>query len=1381
MKARTKFNLFFTAALTTFAFTILFALPLHAAQFTYGDIAVLREGDGVDPLSTTSAPVAVLELTPAGSPVQTFNIPTNEPDLLTQSSGSSSEGFITRSVNFSNITFVGYDAVIGISNVPANTFSPPTNREWGQLDLNGNYTRGLSGTTAFSDSNIRSSTSDGTNYWMSGPAAASGNEGIWYSPAGGAWNQIVSGSNTRVTRIFNGKLYYDTSTTLSGFTGLPTTTTAATATGITGTSIYDFAINPAGNVAYVCDDTSAATAISKWTNNGTTWAKAFTFNSTNGFTAGGRGIAVDFSGVNPVIYATTADTVQKVIEITDTSTLTQGSDTNDHLIVLATAGTYALRGVALAPGIPASGAPTITGVSPLILSNYVGLSSTFAVTANGSGPFSYQWYSTNGTAVSGQTNEFLTFSSSAIGNSGFYYAVVSNAFSPPATSSIVQLVVIAGNPNNLDVSPASITTSAGSTATFMATVSGSPPFSYQWYDVTNNGLATNLLSGQTNSFLTLSNVLDGNAGGYYVVVTNIFAPPATSSVAALTVTGDPHISAEPASTYGLLGGQVQFTVGALGTTPFSYQWYFTDPSGNILAPVSNGSGKLASGQAVVSGATASTLTISNLQYVDLTNFIVVVTNVYGALTSSVAASPSSPAVSILGVQQTGAVLAFWDFNGPEFTNTLMNPNCLLNPVPYLGVGTALTVGLTSPPFTATTTADPSDGEGVEIIPGVDHFPNWSWGTGDPGYPVSGSNKTAGIQFNVSTVRAKNIIFSYDSRVSPTASDYTRVQYTTNGTSWIDYPSSASFNGIAGTGAGGWETFTNYEGPVFGNADFTGFPGVANNPNFGVRIVTEFQSTATYGVGTTANYVGTANTYGGTSGTMTYDLVGVYGDAITNNNVPPTVSFITLPFNSSQTNSNTTNTLDTVPITLPFTVSNGDSNPTNFTYSAVSLNPSTVNPVFLFTSTASGNNTLTITPNPISTSVAAAPILVTVTDTNGDSAATWFYLTLTTVYLPPTNTLTQITGTNTLANTALAIPFRVGSQSNAVSQLTYSTNSDNNTVVPVNNIVVTGQGTALPTVTILPGSNQLGVAVISVTVNDNNSQAPKSTTANIPFMVRPNTNILAIDYFDYDNSGSLDTVSAGYWQHLSGILHQMQVGGVNNPAVTLDTLNNTENVQASLLGAPYSTNYLFYSFVVNMSEESMPLINGTYFAAFNDGSGTTANIDDCLVAATNGAALGYYRLGISDDVGATAANTDTVMFPQDLAPGSNYVVVTALNVATGESTVWVNPTDESSTSVTAEPDDVTVAYPISDIELRESGGTGGAINVSDLKVGTTFDSVFPSLHVQSAGTNVIVNWSDPTLGIQSSPSVLGPFTDVPSATPPYTNNVDSAELFYRFGH
>jgi len=420
-------------------------------------------------------------------------------------------------------------------------------------------------------------------------------------------------------------------------------------------------------------------------------------------------------------------------------------------------------------------------------------------------------------------------------------------------------------------------------------------------------------------------------------------------------------------------------------------------------------------------------------------------------------------------------------------------------------------------------------------------------------------------------------------------------------------------------------------------------------------------------------------------------------------------------------------------------------------------------------------------NPIPDQIDAAPILVTATDANGDVAATWFLLTVTSVNLAPTNSLTSGPGaTNTLANTPLTFPFTVGDDQSPLGNLTYSVASDNNTLVPAANIVVGNQGTANPTLTITPALNQLGVALLNVTVNDNDTTEPRSTTANIAFMVRPNTNVVAIDYFTYDNSGSLDIISAGFWQHLSGVFGQMKVG---DGAATVDTFDNTENLQTALLGAPYRTNsaaILYASYIVNMDGSRMPRANGSYFTMFNDGSANTANVEGCVVAATNGAAPGFYQLGIANRVGATATNSQ--LFPLDLAPGSNYIVVQSLVLSSGFSTLWVNPVSQSSPSVmdTTPPATATNLYNISQFEFRESGANAGSINVSKLKVGTTFDSVFPALTIQPSGPNVVVDWSDPTLGIQSTTNLLAPFADAPGATPPFTNSTGGTNtIFFRF--
>jgi len=1329
----------------------------EAAAFIPGNVVVTQYGDGSAALGATATPVFVLEYLPTTAsqalPVQTIAVPTNGGSRLTVAGNSTSEGFITRSLNSTNITFGGYDADAGTAGLAATT-GAAVNRLVGQLDFNGNFTRAAGGSTvAFSGSNIRSVISDGSNYWMSGTASSSGTGGgMWYSALGGTPVRVGNGNangNIRVARIFNGSLFLSTGSGTIGvwaYTGIPTA--AATATNmitVATSSPYDFAISPAGNIAYINDDAAlvggGATGggIQKWTLTGGTWSRSFTMGLSNSLTAGCRGMAVDFSGANPVIYATTADSLTKLIKITDTSVFAAVTNVTDQAITLAIApASTAFRGVALAPlSSSTATAPSITGIGPSSLITNAGATVTFNLTGGAGFPTaSNNWYKIVGTSTNLTSHQIgaLTINSVTPSDTASYFVVLTNA-SGATTSSVVSLTVTAV-PTITGISPASVTTNAGSTVKFALTATtGTPAASNFWYKIA--GSTTNLIPSATTTTLTLSNVLGGDTAGYFAILTNAFGS-ATSAVASLTVTGDPNITTQPSGAQGLLDGTVSFVVSAAGTSP-GYQWYKFDGV-SVYTPLHNGAQGSGS---VVSGAATSTLTIANLQLSDPTNFVVVVTNIYGAVTSS--------AVSLDSVS-THATLAYWDFNGAALN--------LASPAPYIGSGTASAFNCS----TEAGAAEISDGFGFYVEPFV--TTNFSWATFN--YPATGSNKLCGVQYNVSTLGAKNIAVSYDSRVSPTASDFERLQYTTNGTDWIDFPASSTFNGTAGaSGIGnGYLTF---------NYSLAGFPGVANNPNFSIRVVTEFQSTATYGVGATNNYVGTANTYG-SSGTVTYDRVTFAGDAITNNNAPPTISSFM-----------DTNTPDFIPITLNFTVGDDTTSPNSLVCSAVSLNPSKVSPNFSFGGSGV-NRTLTITPNAIQDSVDAGPILVTVTDGSGDSTAIWFNLTLTSQNLPPTNSLTLLSATNTLANAPITIPFNVGDDRTSVGGLTYSVSSGNTTLVPndpVNNIIINGAGTATPTLTIVPATNQLGVGTISVTVKDNDALEAKQTTATIAFMVRPNTNVVAIDYFNYDSTGPLEFISAGYWQHLSGNVGQLTVGA---GAVTLDTLDNRENLQAQLLGAPYSKNsntVLYASFMINMDPTldptKMPIGNGSYFALFNDGSGITGNYECRVIAATNDAAPGFYRIGINN-FGADATTAE--MFPQDLFPNSNYVVVASLVLTNGFSTVWINPASETSPSVTdATPASAaTNLFDIADFELRESGAAAGSLNLSTLKIGTTFDSVFPSLHIRPIGTNAVVNWSDPTLGIQSATNVAGPYVDVTGGTPPYTNNASTNIMqFFRFKH
>jgi hypothetical protein len=96
------------------------------------------------------------------------------------------------------------------------------------------------------------------------------------------------------------------------------------------------------------------------------------------------------------------------------------------------------------------------------------------------------------------------------------------------------------------------------------------------------------------------------------------------------------------------------------------------------------------------------------------------------------------------------------------------------------------------------------------------------------------------------------------------------------------------------------------------------------------------------------------------------------------------------------------------------------------------------------------------------------------------------------------------------------------------------------------------------------------------------------------------------------------------------------------------------------------------------------------------------------------------------------NAGTIEHPTDLSLGQTYWVVMALDLATDRSSLWVNPVDESSLSVTAtDAFSFAAGGQINAFALRQgvSGsspnqGAFGTLTLDDLRVGTSWASVVP---------------------------------------------------------
>ncbi len=140
-----------------------------------------------------------------------------------------------------------------------------------------------------------------------------------------------------------------------------------------------------------------------------------------------------------------------------------------------------------------------------------------------------------------------------------------------------------------------------------------------------------------------------------------------------------------------------------------------------------------------------------------------------------------------------------------------------------------------------------------------------------------------------------------------------------------------------------------------------------------------------------------------------------------------------------------------------------------------------------------------------------------------------------------------------------------------------------------------------------------------------------------------------------------------------------------------TSSETEDVNAPLTGAPYSTGLLTATFSVNFS--ALPTAVGTYFAHFKD---STTGFRSRLVANTTDAGTGLFRLGISNAGGSVATTTNVAT---DLALNTTYSVVMTWNLDTLASTLTVNG------GIAASAPDTATAITVTSFGLRQSTGMG----------------------------------------------------------------------------
>jgi hypothetical protein len=354
-----------------FSILTLAAWPVLAFQPNH--LVVLRAGDGQLELKLKQSPIFLDEFLPGqtnAAPVSTVAIPTNGPDSFFFNGHAATEGMLARSGDHQRLTFAGYGgvALLQSNGTPA------------LLDIGRGFctvdASGKTKTTVYKlDSNNQKlnprgmASDDANRFWGCGSAIAT----LYYDTKTAQPMVFENIESTRDIRIINHTAYV----TLNGADGiaadlpagiftfantsgspepLPVDGKASLKSVVAAKEPYSkiagFDMNPEGTIAYTAD-TSAG--IQKYIKENGNWQFAYNFtipqtlSDTDNRGKGCFGIAVDFSGKTPVIYATTMEgaggcaNANRLVQITDTNA-------NAQVITLARAPAETVfKGVDFAP------------------------------------------------------------------------------------------------------------------------------------------------------------------------------------------------------------------------------------------------------------------------------------------------------------------------------------------------------------------------------------------------------------------------------------------------------------------------------------------------------------------------------------------------------------------------------------------------------------------------------------------------------------------------------------------------------------------------------------------------------------------------------------------------------------------------------------------------------------------------------------------------------------------------------------------------------------------------------------------------------------------------------------------------------------------------
>ncbi len=209
-------------------------------------------------------------------------------------------------------------------------------------------------------------------------------------------------------------------------------------------------------------------------------------------------------------------------------------------------------------------------------------------------------------------------------------------------------------------------------------------------------------------------------------------------------------------------------------------------------------------------------------------------------------------------------------------------------------------------------------------------------------------------------------------------------------------------------------------------------------------------------------------------------------------------------------------------------------------------------------------------------------------------------------------------------------------------------------------------------------------------------------------------IFFTESFDYAD-GDLSIVSGGLWVGHSGGAPDIQV--VSGDAIVTSPGSMDDNRLTGSIMDPTDVWYYAVRFSVELG--SGQNINNDHFIHFKDSG--TFNFNARLALDDPADPLNDFSLSIW----ASSEGDGQADWNGDFAFGEEIIAVVEWNNGTGDATLWVNPIDINSTSIT-DNELADAMRAVESVALRQDSGSSSVVTIPVLSVGTDFDAVLAAV-------------------------------------------------------